>query len=360
LLWSERRFVCSLRPPAHSKQGFAMGPWRCFEETKGARYTNEVVNSDPTFAGDPPNPNEDIHVLICGLDYKNTRAPLTCTMDAQNILNLCRACGVMDIVLMLDNQCTKENVKQQIEAIGNRCKENDYFVFFFAGHGMEVADQDGDEDDGQDEAMVLVDRYGQIPRHAWMTDDEFSECLTQSIPQETQLLLLVDCCHSATIGDLSKDIWDDFSCVSICGCKDNQTSGDMGKGGIFTHSLLMAIDNLQKKTEDDYSVGKAYNVCLQFDNTVFRSAQDITLQTTSSVTPGGMAWPLIPQYTYISPMNMARTGRRALDDAPPSAEELAQIGISSHINEIMDHEASLDLDPDAIEEPGTRHSCSVQ
>ena len=44
-------------------------------------------------------------------------------------------------------------------------------MLFFAGHGMSVADADGDEADGLDEALCFTDRSGQMTAAEALTDD---------------------------------------------------------------------------------------------------------------------------------------------------------------------------------------------
>ena len=39
----------------------------------------------------------------------------------------------------------------------DRCEEGDFLVFQFSGHGTHEDDEDGDESDGQDEALCLRD-----------------------------------------------------------------------------------------------------------------------------------------------------------------------------------------------------------
>lgn len=35
------------------------------------------------------------------------------------------------------------------------CEPGDFFVVYYSGHGTNVEDQDGDEEDGNDEALCL-------------------------------------------------------------------------------------------------------------------------------------------------------------------------------------------------------------
>merc|ERR1711972_1038868 len=123
---------------------------------------------------------------------------------------------------------------------------------------------------------------------------------------------------------------------------DEQTSGDIGTGGIMTHSMLLAIDKLQKAGEDQYSVGLLHNATVDQDNKVFNSAQDITIMTTESVAPNEMAWPLLPLQDYQAPLTKA--GKAKLDP-----QVLQQLGVPAHIAGFVDESGLADgIDPDEL------------
>mmetsp|Transcript_10108 Transcript_10108/g.22687 ORF Transcript_10108/g.22687 Transcript_10108/m.22687 type:complete len:316 (-) Transcript_10108:123-1070(-) len=276
---------------------------------------NNVVKTTnkPVSAGNDYErpPSGEIHMLICALDYKRTENPLTCTIDGKNMQELADLCGVRDLTVMLDEECSAGAVTAKIQEIGQRCGEDDYFIFYYSGHGLNIADEGGDEEDGEDEAFAFVDAQGQVSYDTVLTDDDFATVITSSIPPNTRILILTDCCHSGTICDFDREEWADHEAISIAGCMDSQTSGDIGTGGIFTHSMLMAIEELMDMEE--YSVGKLYNTTLKFDDKVFNSAQDITVQSSSATRPHRMAWPLVPLQDYQSPMRKSKNPSRGLN-----------------------------------------------
>lgn len=79
---------------------------------------------------------------------------------------------------MFDEQCTVENVKAQLESMGQRVGEGDHFVFYYSGHGTNLKDYSGDEADGQDEAFCFVTPDGQINIDSCMSDDDFASTMT--------------------------------------------------------------------------------------------------------------------------------------------------------------------------------------
>lgn len=267
--------------------------------------SGKLANKQKAYTGDMFDGSVDpntVHMLILALDYPGTGNELTCTEDGGNMETLARASGVTDITKIENNECNKQNVLNMIQSVGSRCEAGHYFIFNYSGHGANVADRDGDEEDGQDEALCLVTPTGQIDFDAFMTDDDFAEAVTTYVNSDVEILILCDCCHSGTIGDFSNTCWEGYRAVSMSGCRDSQTSGDTGRGGIFTHSLLKAIESMQQEGETGYNVAVLYNAQLDQDDELFNSEQDITIAWSSDLQgPYDMAWPLIPVGAYAAP-----------------------------------------------------------
>jgi len=279
-----------------------------------AKITNQMVSADSNYV----RTGGSTHLIITALDYKKTKNSLTCTKDGKNMQKLAEACGVGEVQVMYDEQCTKDNVQQLIQMVGSQCRPGDSFIFYYSGHGTSMKDLSGDEADGKDEAFCFVTPSGQITYESCMLDDDFSEIVCSSVPEGVDIVILTDCCHSGTIADLDSACWGGRKAISITGCLDGQTSGDMGKGGIFTHSMLLAIDKLMRKSEDNYSCGLLFNATLKEDERVFHSAQDITIQCTSNVSPDAMAWPLVPKQPYKAPLSQAAEAAVPASSGQPS------------------------------------------
>merc|ERR1711862_44243 len=128
--------------------------------------------------------------------------------------------------------------------------------------------------------------------------------ITSCIPRSTNILIISDCCHSATIADFNRPEWRGYRALSMSGCTDTQTSGDTGVGGVFTHSLLMGIERISQR-QPSYSVGSLFREALDVDNEVFRSSQDITIQAAPGV-DYDMPWPLAPPGVYQAPYRLTK------------------------------------------------------
>merc|ERR1719188_2223387 len=233
-------------------------------------------------------------------------------MDGKNMITLAEKCGVSDVVAIWNDEAQKPKVERAIRDVASRCGPNDYFVFYYSGHGTGVKDFSGDEADSQDEALCFV------------KDEELARLVVESTNAGTRVLILTDCCNSGTIADLTNEMCKGRDAVSIAGCTDEQWSGDMGRGGIFTHSMLLAVDLLQRSGNSQYSVGLLYNATLQKDREVFNSQQDITIQTLPGAQADQMAWPLVPLADYTSPLSrgVSRVARSASGSLKKSDLEL--------------------------------------
>ena len=121
--------------------------------------------------------------------------------------------------------------------------------FHFSGHGSQVEDLDGDEEDGLDETIVPCD----FKSAGMITDDELQDDFLRKVPVGNRVLAIMDCCHSGTVLDLpyyavpKKDMNDkcvdmvgdrhsrnnrvDCDAIMISGCEDAQCSMDVGAVG---------------------------------------------------------------------------------------------------------------------------------
>jgi len=270
---------------------------------------NEPVSGAAQFEYSAPHIEHTgtIRLLIVALDYERTDRPLTSTTDAANILELAALSGIDEVTIVENQKCTKDVVLQNLHQAASSCRPGDYFVFYYAGHGTSVKDTSNDEISGMDSAFVLVNSEGKPSLDTLLIDDVFSECLLAACSPSVRVLILTDCCHSGSIADLG-EAWRGRQAVSMAGCMDSETSGDTGKGGIFTHAVLLALDRFGKLGDDDFSVGKLFNAAIWENKNVFHGVQHICIQSSPGFLPNQMAWPLIPSKVYVAPLNKHASG----------------------------------------------------
>lgn len=109
-----------------------------------------------------------------------------------------------NIRIITDREATKQGILNAIQQqLIDKANPGDICVFHFSGHGEQVYDDNGDEADGYDEALVTYDAPMEyqpgVEKH--LRDDEFGLKLEQirtKLGSNGNLLVIVDACHSGT------------------------------------------------------------------------------------------------------------------------------------------------------------------
>lgn len=109
--------------------------------------------------------------------------------DASTLRDLAITSG-FETKLLLTQMATREHVYEEIQKAANKLESGDIYFIYYSGHGGQVPDLDGDEEDGLDETWCLYN--GQL------IDDEIHYLLTTFKPG-VRILVLSDSCHSGTI-----------------------------------------------------------------------------------------------------------------------------------------------------------------
>ena len=106
------------------------------------------------------------------------------------------------IKVVMDQEATLEGVRTALRQwLVEGAGPKDRVLIYYSGHGTQLPDENGDEEDGLDEALTMHD-LGRIQRDGKTTlggvlmDDEMSATLAK-IPSK-QVLVLIDACHSGT------------------------------------------------------------------------------------------------------------------------------------------------------------------
>ncbi len=152
-----------------------------------------VFNATTTKTTTPMIPTSNRKKALCvGInDYPGTNNDLRgCVNDAKIWGQLLNSNYGFNIKSLFDSQ-VKHSVFTEI--FGNYIsdsKSGDSIVITFSGHGTNVPDTSGDEEDGRDEALCLYDGL--------LIDDAIREIL-QNLNPEAKLTIISDSCHSGTV-----------------------------------------------------------------------------------------------------------------------------------------------------------------
>jgi hypothetical protein len=215
--------------------------------------------------------------VLIGINYFGTSSALKgCINDVKNVAQLLMTYGFQfDLIHCLtDDQQEpfwkpyKANVLREVEWLAFNAQPGDSLFFMFSGHGGQVKDRDGDEEDGYDETICPLD----YQQNGSIVDDILHDKLVKPLPPGCRLTALMDCCHSGTGLDLPYVVTDDDErnrynqdfrmmnpqtariaqsktsqgdVILFSGCQDDQCSMDSSFGrepqGAMTYSLLNVL-----------------------------------------------------------------------------------------------------------------------
>jgi hypothetical protein len=122
--------------------------------------------------------------------YAGWDGPLAaCEYDARDMAALAQVKGMQPTVLMT-KKATRAAVLGAMRSAAKGLRSGDFFFLTYSGHGGQVPDVTGEEDDKKDETWCLFD--GQL------IDDELYFELSRFVAG-VRILVLSDSCHSGTV-----------------------------------------------------------------------------------------------------------------------------------------------------------------
>lgn len=118
----------------------------------------------------------------------------SCEADALAMLQIAQDLDYECSKILLTKEATRANFFKAISYFQNeKLKSGDLLLITFAGHGGQVEDEDGDEEDGRDETWCFYDGH--------LLDDDLYELL-KTFKKGIRILIISDSCHS---GDILRD-----------------------------------------------------------------------------------------------------------------------------------------------------------
>lgn len=194
-----------------------------------------------------------------------------CEQDARDMQGIARAQGY-EARTLIGAEATSTALLRELAAAAKSVKRGEHFLLTYSGHGGQVPDVNGDDDDHMDETWCLFDRM--------LLDDELHVAWSR-FRRGVRILVLSDSCHSGSVvravfgqrpeqprGERkpkwfplgksnavyqqNKSMYDSIqllagpaekavvapSVILLSGCQDHEVSYDGPRNGAFTEALL--------------------------------------------------------------------------------------------------------------------------
>ncbi|GAB2659661.1 hypothetical protein GCM10027036_11610 [Flavihumibacter cheonanensis] len=113
-----------------------------------------------------------------------------CINDANSMKSIAQQAGFSTMDQLLDGQATAMNVLQKINEASSQLCNGDIFLLTYSGHGSQVPDETGEEEDGMNETWVLYDRQ--------LIDNELFSCW-KKFAAGVRIFVTSDSCHSGSM-----------------------------------------------------------------------------------------------------------------------------------------------------------------
>ncbi|KAJ7765090.1 caspase domain-containing protein [Mycena maculata] len=123
--------------------------------------------------------------------------------DVRDLLIDCYGYLAADITILIDDgipghvQPTRDNILKAIHDLVKDAKAGDHFCFHYCGHSTQVKNRSNSEEDGMDECLVPSDGVDKL-----IVDNELNASLVVPLPAGSQLVAVLDTCHSGSLLDL--------------------------------------------------------------------------------------------------------------------------------------------------------------
>lgn len=124
-----------------------------------------------------------------------------------------------NITTLKNEQATYARIYQEIQNLAKVAQPKDFIYIHFSGHGQQITDVHGDEEDGLDEAWIPYDagfayQKGKYEGQNHLLDDQLCMWLNQirdKVGDDGKIIVVADACHSGgstrAINDEEEEEW---------------------------------------------------------------------------------------------------------------------------------------------------------
>lgn len=167
------------------------------------------------------------------------------------------------IQMLSDREATRQNIVDAFKhGLIDRSRPGDLAVFYFAGHGSQVPDQNGDESDGLDEVLCPYDLVPKGGRNL-ILDDELGQWL--SLLRERTTVVIIDSCHSGGAMRNSGDVLERHIAISdyqpTSGAFRLTRGADVPDHAIFMAAASEYKRSLEMRMDNGYHGVFSYSLC---------------------------------------------------------------------------------------------------
>lgn len=132
--------------------------------------------------------------------------PLQAHHDVAHMAEVLQKQGVSAgrIHRLLDHQATRSGITQALQKLTDTLRSGTHLLILYGGHARQLPDDNADEADGYDEAIVPFDApsVNQANTNGYLRDDELNHyftCIRAALGPTGMLWFLFDSCHSQTL-----------------------------------------------------------------------------------------------------------------------------------------------------------------
>lgn len=142
------------------------------------------------------------HALLIGIDrYPKVPALVGSKNDVDNMRRFAQTTlgfRPEDTKILVDEQATRQGILAALDDwLVKGTRPGDRVLFYYSGHGAQTPDQNGDEEDGLDEALVSYDTYLNHGAYQNLVIDDELEAIFKQL-DDRRVMILIDSCHSGT------------------------------------------------------------------------------------------------------------------------------------------------------------------
>lgn len=189
--------------------------------------------------------------------------------------------SAQNIVELKNEQATCAAICRELDNLITKSQTGDYVYIHFSGHGQQITDLNGDEEDGFDESWIPYDAKQSYVKGSYegqnhLIDDQLNHylhSLRQRVGVEGKIIVIADACHSGGGSRADEEGTEEYiirgttnkfeipspkkvklvtlfpiEWTMISACKDYQSNKEYNGHGSLTYALYLQRANFSKFT----------------------------------------------------------------------------------------------------------------